>query len=88
MAAPLILLAAIVPLSLVYVLVPVSMDVYRRFRRKRVVTCPDNGQLAEIQLDACRAGRGALVGAPNIRLKDCTRWPARKGCAGECLIQL
>lgn len=88
MNAPLITVAAIVALALVYVLFPVFTDTYRRFRRKRVVTCPDSRQLAEVQFDACHTACAALVGVPKIRLKDCTRWPSRKDCGAECLIQL
>jgi hypothetical protein len=89
MNAPLITVAAIIALALLYVLLPVCTDAYRRFSRKRVVTCPENKQLAEIQLDAPYAARLALVGGQGVRLKGCTRWPAsRESCAANCLSQV
>ena len=75
MTDALITIAAIATLAVIYILLPVAGDAYRRFVRQRVVTCPQNERLTEIHLDAGYAARSALVGAPKARVNGCTRWP-------------
>jgi hypothetical protein len=31
---------------------------------------------------------GALVGRPDLRLRDCSRWPEKRGCGQTCLTQV
>ena len=31
---------------------------------------------------------GAVVGRPELRLRDCSRWPERAGCGQVCLTQV
>lgn len=88
MTAPLITIAAILALGTLFVLLPVAWDSYRRFRRRRVVTCPETKAIAEIVVDARRAACSSLVGRPRLRVQDCTRWPRRQGCAQDCLARL
>ena len=39
MKTPLILIAATIALGLFYIILPFTLDVYRRFRYRKVVTC-------------------------------------------------
>lgn len=56
---------------------------YLRIRGKRVVTCPENREAAEVDVGAAKAAMGA-----GFRLTDCTRWPERESCGQECLAQI
>ncbi|HTM10101.1 MAG TPA: hypothetical protein VL754_17080 [Verrucomicrobiae bacterium] len=87
METPLLTITAIAAVGLLYVLLPVAADTYRRYGRRRVVTCPETHGLAEIRIDASYAARSALVGAPALRVNACTRWPERKGCPANCISE-
>jgi len=51
---PLITIASILALGTLVVLIPVAADNYRRFRRRRVVICPETKAIAEIRVDTRR----------------------------------
>jgi hypothetical protein len=61
---------------------------WRRWRGTRVVTCPENGRPAAVDLDLRYAMAGSILGRPELRLRDCSRWPERKGCGQICLSQV
>lgn len=77
-------------LGVAYILVGVTQAVraYLKWRGKRLVTCPEAKQLAAVALDARRAARQSLIGAPRLRLQECSRWPERQNCGQECLRQI
>ncbi len=61
---------------------------YLRFRSTRLVTCPETKEPAGVRLDARHAAVTAALGDPDLRLKECTRWPERRNCGQECLKQI
>jgi hypothetical protein len=61
---------------------------WRRWRGTRIVTCPENERPAAVDLNLRYALAGAIVGRPELRLRDCSRWPERKGCGQMCLGQV
>ena len=67
MTTPLITIAAILALGTLFVLIPVASDSYRRFRRRRVVTCPETKSFAEIQIDAGYAAVSSAFGEPRAQ---------------------
>ncbi len=85
-----LLTVAVVLLALaVAILVPLLMaTAYLKFRGKRVVTCPETGRPATVEVDARLAAASAIFGEPSLRLKACSRWPERRGCGQECLEQI
>jgi hypothetical protein len=85
MDAPRTLLLVIAAIGLVYVVVPVVLDVYFRLRGRRTVACPETGLAEEIELDAWHAAVTAVPGPPRLRVERCTRWPARERCKQGCL---
>jgi hypothetical protein len=58
------------------------------YRGPHVVVCPDNGRAAGVDLDVRFGMAAALVGAPGLRLKACSRWPEKEHCGQECLVQV
>ncbi len=60
-----------------------------RFRGVRLIVCPENYQPAAVKVDALRAAKwAALSGEADVRLKTCSRWPEKQGCAQECVCQI
>lgn len=84
---PLLLIAGIVAFGLVAVVVPIVIDVYRQFRDRKVITCPQTHDRAGVSLNTGLAALGAAVGRPVIRVKRCTLWPLRKGCDEQCVAE-
>ncbi len=85
MNTPLITMISVIALGVLYVLIPVAANTYRRFHRRRVVTCPETESFAEVGVDARHAAVSSAFGRPRLRIKNCTLWPKRKGCAERCL---
>ncbi len=87
MNTALYVIAGLVALAAIYLVLVPSVRVYLRFRGKRVVTCPETREPAGVEVDAGDAAF-SLFGDPELRLKDCTRWPEREACGQECLSQI
>ena len=85
MNTPWMALAGIIALGMFYVTLPIFLDFFRRYRNKRVLRCPDTGNLAEVDINAPRAALSSLFGKPVLKIKDCTLWPKRKGCGEGCV---
>ena len=61
---------------------------YIRYRDSRFIICPDNNEAAIVEVDAVHAALTSALGAPDIRLQNCERWPIHQACGQECLLQL
>jgi hypothetical protein len=85
MSAPWMLLLAIGATAILYVLLPVVADVFARYRKPRIVRCPETGTTAEIRIDARHAAATAVPGPPELRVAECSRWPAHDSCDQACL---
>jgi hypothetical protein len=79
------LIAGVVTLGLYFVIAPVATDTYRRYRKRKTVICPDTGQIAEVELKAVQAGLMSALGKHWVRVKRCSLWPRKQGCAQECV---
>ena len=79
------LIAGVVTFGLYFVIAPVATNKYRRYRKRRTVICPDTGQIAEVELKAVQAGLMSALGKHWVRVKRCSLWPRKKGCAQECV---
>ncbi len=85
MKTALITIAAVVALGGFYVLLPLVINTFQRYRNKRVMTCPETEGLAEVDIDSRRAALTSAIGRPLLRIKNCSLWPKRKGCDEECI---
>jgi hypothetical protein len=85
MDTPWTVFIAITALALGYVVGPVMLDVFSRFRRRRIVRCPETGLLADVAVDARRAALTAVPGPSDVRVVTCSLWPEREGCAQRCV---
>jgi hypothetical protein len=84
MAPAILILAGLAILGVAYLL----FSKYWKLRGARLVTCPETGAPTGVEVKMTRAVASALVGQPNFRLKDCSRWPERRHCGQECLRQI
>lgn len=84
----LLVVAAILALGTLYVVLPIAVDVYWRFRGTRLVTCPENQRPAAVEVDARHAALNAIRGAADLKLAQCSRWPERHDCGRECVRQI
>jgi hypothetical protein len=62
--------------------------VWRKFRGRRLIHCPENREPAGVVVDAGHAAATGLVSTPELRLATCSRWPERSHCGQECLSQI
>jgi hypothetical protein len=87
MNAALYILAGVVAAAAAWFILTPLLRLYLRFRGTRVVTCPENRKPAAVQVDALRASL-SVAGTKDLELKQCSRWPEKRGCGQECLAQI
>ena len=80
-----LLIGGIIFLGSIYVIAPVVTATYRRYRMRRTVICPETGQIAEVELRAVQASLISALGKHGVRVKWCSLWPRKKGCAEKCV---
>jgi len=85
MPSPWTIIIGILVIGVFFVLVPVVVETFLRFRIRRTVTCPETGQVAEVGVDPVKAASGSAVGRLVLRVKSCSLWPDRGGCARQCM---
>jgi hypothetical protein len=61
---------------------------YFKFREPRLVICPETREAAVVQIAARCAGMQAIWDKRDLRLRECSRWPARGDCPQDCLQQI
>jgi hypothetical protein len=88
MNSELYVVALVAVLAVLYFVVPPIAGAFLKFRGKRVITCPETRKPAAVEVDAAHAGITAFLDHSDLRLKSCTRWPERKDCGQECLLQV
>ena len=88
MATAIYLIIGLIVLGVFYWVWRIGIKTYRKFRGKMLVTCPETHQTAGVAVDAKHAAIAAFYGQPDLRLKECTRWPERQNCGQECLAQI
>ena len=59
-----------------------------KYRGERLVTCPETHETVAVKVAAGRGAAKAAAGIPELRLRDCTRWPERENCGQDCLSQV
>jgi hypothetical protein len=83
------LIAAAVVLVVAWVALRPLVRTYLAYRGARVVTCPETGRPAAVEVDAVHAALSrASAGGPLLHLASCSRWPERQGCGQDCLAQV
>lgn len=81
------IMLSIMALGGLYVLLPVMVDTFQRYRRMTVLKCPETGGSAGVWIDARHAAVSSAFRNPRLRVGHCSLWPERKGCNQDCLNQ-
>lgn len=81
---PWTILPALAALAIAYVLLPVGLTAFARYRRQLNLRCPEGGEEAGLYFDARRATFSACFGRPALAVRRCSLWPARAGCGRQC----
>jgi hypothetical protein len=80
--------AIIIAAALAVVLLGRQALAWWKYRGQRVIVCPENQAAAGVVVDARHAAATSTLGAPELRLSACSRWPERGGCGQPCLSQI
>ena len=88
MSIELFLIILVAGFAVLYFVVPFVAGTYLRFRGERVITCPETRRPAAVEVDSIHAALTAASTYPDLRLKSCSRWPEKKDCGQECLLQV
>lgn len=88
MEKPLLMIAVIAGIGLVYVVLPVMLDAFMRYRKIRRVNCPEEKKTALMNVDAKAAALAAAQGKTQRRVTNCSLWPEKRDCAQRCLAQV
>jgi hypothetical protein len=75
----------VITIGFLFVVVPVVMITFYRFRKGQIVNCPETHTPAEVQLDARRAAFTSAFHKPLLAVKQCSLWPKKKGCEEACV---
>ena len=75
----------IIALGVLYVMLPVALTVFGRYRFRKFLRCPVTSEEAWVLVDARRAGVSSLFGRPSLRVRSCSLWPGRSECGQGCL---
>jgi hypothetical protein len=84
MKTALLTILAVVAIGALYVVVPVVVGAYRRYRGVKTPICPETGERVGVELDARHAAVTAAFGEPDLHVKRCTRWPEHHDCDEAC----
>jgi hypothetical protein len=82
------LLGPIAAITAIVAIVSLGARAVLRLRGTRLVTCPETGRPAAVELDVRYMFGTSLIGIPDSRLAHCSRWPERGGCGQMCLSQV
>jgi hypothetical protein len=85
MNGPLLLILVIIATGLLFVVAPVVADAYARYRSGKTLKCPETHGNAEVTLNTRRAALAGAFGKSVLRVKSCSLWPGKKGCAEKCV---
>jgi hypothetical protein len=82
-----LILAALVATAL-YFGIRRLVSAFLKVQGSRTVTCPETGKSTIVKVDAVHAALTSTLGSQDIRLRDCSRWPLKRECGQECLVNL
>jgi hypothetical protein len=79
------LLSVLVAISIIlFFIARMGWSFYRLLGRHEVV-CPDNRKPAMIRFRATLGAVTSALNDPEIKVRKCSRWPAKSGCDEACV---
>ena len=80
--------AAALIVAVIYVGIRHFVRASQLFAGERVIICPETGKQAMVEVDARHAALTSLLGQTYLQLVNCQRWPMKRDCGQECLLQI
>jgi hypothetical protein len=65
-----------------------TIRAFRRYRGRRMVTCPETNRSTAVELDSGHAAFTTAMGQRELRVDKCSRWPEHAKCDQECVAQI
>jgi hypothetical protein len=84
----LIIISCLVTFAALTAALPGCIEIYRRYHRGHLVSCPETRRQASIDLSATLAAATSAFIPLQLRIKDCTMWPENRHCSRSCVKQL
>jgi hypothetical protein len=88
MSLEIYLIVLLLTLASLYYVTPLAVTTFRRYRGKRIVTCPEILKPCAVEVDARHAAITTVLSHPGLRMKYCSQWPDREQCGQECMLQI
>jgi hypothetical protein len=88
MSLEIYLIVMLLTLASIYYVLPLALTTFRRYRGERIVNCPETRTPCAVQVDARHAAITTVLSDIELRMRSCSRWPDRKGCGQECMLQI
>lgn len=85
------MIIAIVVITTVVLLAATAFLLVRwnQMRGARAITCPENREIAAVEVDAARAALTSIFRGQTVyQLTSCSRWPEKEGCGQECVAEI
>lgn len=88
MSDPVLVIAGVFLAGMIFVVLPVVISTYLRYRGRKSVVCPQAGKIAGVRLAALPAALGSAIDLVPLRVTACTLWLDRANCAQGCVESL
>lgn len=80
-----LVISGVIAAGMVLVVLPVAAATFLRLRPRKSVLCPQTGRVAGIRVNALEAALASTFDRLPLKVKECSLWPEKGGCAQECL---
>lgn len=84
----LVTIGIIAAVGVTYGLLPIGLSIFAEFKTPKEIICPENGQPAQVAVDAKYAAITSAIGMDRFRVTGCSRWPERAACNQSCVSRL
>jgi hypothetical protein len=74
--------------TVLFVYLGIALATWLRLHGTRVVTCPETGKTAAVNVDLGHAAVTAVWEKADLTLATCSRWPDRQACDQACVPQI
>jgi hypothetical protein len=82
------LIITVLVVTAIYVGIRLLLRALAPYRGSKIVNCPETEKPVIVEVDSLHAAMTTAVGAPELRLSSCSRWPLNANCGQQCLARL
>jgi len=81
-------LLALLAITLLILSVQRAASAMHEYRGTRLITCPQTGRTAAVELALPTAALTGIFRKPYLRVRKCSGWPERRGCDQACTKEI